>query len=249
MDRDRGAKVDVIEIVFFDAGETLLRPHPSFSELFSTTARSHGVEISPDDVNRVQSVLAPHLIDLAEEDEDGEGLRYEGSSLSEEGSERFWMHLYRRLLKELGVEDEGLARRLFEVFSSSASYKLFDDVLPTLSEIEGAGYRMGLISNFERWLEEMLVELEVGHHFDPAIISGIEGVEKPDPAIYELALKKAGVEAQNAVHVGDSPDMDVRPAASLGIRGILIDRSGRYMQSEQMRVTSLEEIPPLLGNL
>ena len=235
-----------IEIVFFDAGETLLRPHPSFSELFSQTARSHGTDITPDDVHRVQSELAPHLVDLADDDD---GLRYEGASLSEEGSERFWMHLYRRLLKELGVEDESLARRLFEVFSSSASYKLFDDVQPTLRAIEESGYRMGLISNFERWLEEMLVELEVGHHFEPAIISGIEGIEKPDPGIYELALEKAGVAPENAVHVGDSPEMDVKPAASIGIRGILIDRSDRYRQSEHMRVTSLEEIPPLLGNL
>ena len=238
----------MIEIVFFDAGETLLRPHPSFSELFSQTARSYGVVISAEQVHEVQSELAPHLVDLSE-DVEGEELRYEGSSLSEEGSERFWMHLYRRLLKELGVEDEGLARRLFETFSSSASYKLFDDVLPTLNAIDEAGYRMGLISNFERWLEEMLVELDVGHHFEPAIISGIEGVEKPDPAIYELALEKAGVAPENAVHVGDSPGMDVEPAASIGIQGILIDRSDRYKESEHTRVTSLEEIPPLLGNL
>jgi putative hydrolase of the HAD superfamily len=238
----------MIEIVFFDAGDTLLRPHPSFSELFSATARAHGVEISAEDVHRVQQELAPHLVDLAE-DVEGESLTYEGSSLSKEESERFWMHLYRRLLKELGIVDESLVRRLFGTFSSSASYKLFDDVLPTLDAIAGAGYRMGLISNFERWLEEMLVELEVGHHFEPAIISGVEGVEKPDPRIYELALERAGVSAEQAVHVGDSPEMDVRPASSLGIRGILVDRLSRYTQSKHMRVTSLEEIPPLLGNL
>jgi putative hydrolase of the HAD superfamily len=240
----------LIEIVFFDAGETLLRPHPSFSELFSRTARAHGVDVSSDQVHQVQSELAPHLVDLVEEaEEEGEALRYEGSSLSEKESEQFWMHLYRRLLRELGISDEALVRRLFDVFSSSASYKLFDDVLPTLRAIEASGYRMGLISNFERWLEEMLVELEVGHHFEPAIISGIEGVEKPDPAIYELALERAGVPPERAVHVGDSPDMDVRPANAVGIRGILVDRAGRYVQSEHMRVASLEEIPPLLGNL
>lgn len=240
----------MIEIVFFDAGETLLRPHPSFAELFSRTALAHGVDVSTEDVRRVQSELAPHLVDLVEDaDGEGESLRYEGSSLSEKGSERFWMHLYRRLLKELGLVDESLVRRLFEVFSSSASYKLFDDVLPTLSAIDAAGYRMGLISNFERWLEQMLIELEVGHHFEPAIISGIEGIEKPDPAIYELALERAGVPPERAVHVGDSPDMDVRPASSVGIRGILLDRAERYAQSEHLRVTSLEELPPLLGNL
>lgn len=238
----------MIEIVFFDAGETLLRPHPSFAELFARTARGYGVDLSPEEVQRVQGELAPHLVDLIEE-EGEESLRYEGSSLSEEQSERFWMHLYRRLLKALGVVDEGLALALFTVFSSSASYKLFDDVLPALRAVDAAGYRKGLISNFERWLEQMLVDLEVGHHFEPAIISGIEGVEKPDPKIYEIALERADVAPENAAHVGDSPEMDVRPASALGIQGILLDRSGRYPQSEHLRVSSLEELPLVLQNL
>lgn len=246
---DPQQKVDMIEIVFFDAGETLLRPHPSFSELFASTSRAYGVEVSPEDVHRVQSEMAPHLVDLVEDAEAEENLSYKGSSLSEEESERFWMHLYRRLLRALGIEDEGLARALFDVFSSSASYKLFDDVLPTLDAVSAAGYRMGLISNFERWLEQMLVDLEVGHHFEPSIISGIVGIEKPDPAIYELALERAGVAPENAVHVGDSPEMDVRPAASIGIQGILLDRAGRYPGAKNHRISSLEELPPLLVNL
>jgi putative hydrolase of the HAD superfamily len=238
----------MIEIVFFDAGETLLRPHPSFPELFAQTSRAYGVQIEPEDVQRVQGELAPHLIDLAEE-EGEEGLTYEGSSLSEEGSERFWMHLYRRLLRELGIVDEGLARALFDVFSSSASYKLFDDALPTLDALRAEGYRMGLISNFEKWLEQMLVDLEVGHHFDPSVISGIVGIEKPDPAIYELALEKAGVAPEQAIHVGDSPGMDMVPAAEAGIRGVLIDRLDRYQDTGHHRISSLEELPPLLVNL
>ena len=238
----------MIEIVFFDAGETLLRPHPSFAELFARTARAYGVDIGTEDVQRVQSELAPHLVDLVEEDGEA-NLRYEGSSLSPEASERFWMHLYRRLLRELGVVDEGLAGALFRVFSSSASYKLFDDVLPALKTIDAAGYRMGLISNFESWLEQMLVDLEVGHHFKPAVISGVEGVEKPDPKIYELALARAGVLPESAVHVGDSPGMDVEPAEAVGIKGVLLDRARRYPQSKHTRVSSLEELPPLLENL
>jgi putative hydrolase of the HAD superfamily len=237
----------MIEIVFFDAGETLLRPHPSFPELFSRTCRARGVDVSVGDVERVQSELAPHLVDLAEDAE--EPVTYKGASLSEEESERFWTHLYRRFLKELGIVDEALAYGLFRTFSSSSSYKLFDDVLPALGSVESGGYRMGLISNFERWLEEMLVELEVGHHFKPAIISGIEGVEKPDPRIYEIALERAGVEPERAVHVGDSPGLDIEPASLVGIHGVLIDRANRYPDSPYLRLTSLEELPPLLANL
>lgn len=232
-----------IEIVFLDAGETILYPHPSFSELFARIVTEAGVPASAGDVDSVRRRLAPHLVDMAE-DSGVEG----GPSLSEESSRIFWTFLYRRFLEELGHPgDEALVDRLFEVFSSTSTYRLYDDVLPALHELTGRGYRLGLISNFERWLEEMLVELEVGHIFDVAVISGIEGVEKPDASIYERALDRAGVEAARAVHVGDSPGLDVVPASSVGIATVLLDRLGRYEDHDGHRISSLKELPDLLS--
>lgn len=233
------------EIVFLDAGETILYPHPSFSELFARVVTEAGVPATAGDVEEVRRRLAPHLVDLAE-DSGADG----GLSLSEESSRTFWTFLYRRFLAELGHEgDEDLVERLFSVFSSTSTYRLYDDVLPTLSELSGGGYRLGLISNFERWLEEMLVELEVGHIFDVAVISGIEGVEKPDATIYLRALEKAGVEADRAIHVGDSPGLDVAPARSVGIETVLLDRLGRYAGHDGHRIGSLKELPDLLSKL
>ena len=94
-----------------------------------------------------------------------------------------------------------------------------------------------------------MVELEVGHLFDVSVISGLEGIEKPDPAIYELALDRAGVAAENAVHVGDSPAMDMEPAESVGIRGVLLDRKGRYPTRPETRITTLKELPGLVAKL
>jgi putative hydrolase of the HAD superfamily len=233
-----------VGIVFFDAGETLLHPHPSFPELFATTVYDRGYIVTASEVAEVQGRLAPHLVELAEES------GVEQPSLSAEGSLKFWKHLYRRLLGEFGIDDETMVSRLYEVFSSSASYKLFDDVLPTLAVLTAAGYRLGVISNFEEWLEKMLIELEVGHLFDVTIISGVAGVEKPDPLIYEIALKEAKVAAAEAVHVGDSPVMDVEPSASVGMRTVLLDRYGRYDGHAQgARIQSLQELPELLSKL
>lgn len=234
-----------VEIVFLDAGETILYPHPSFSELFARVVSEAGVDASAGDVEDVRRRLAPHLVDMAEDS----GVK-EGLSLSAESSRTFWTFLYRRFLEELGhPADEALVDRLFDVFSSTSTYRLYDDVLPALRELSGRGYRLGLISNFERWLEEMLVELEVGHVFDVAVISGIEGVEKPDASIYELALRKAGVGAAGAVHVGDSPGLDIEPARSVGITTVLLDRLGRYEDHDGRRISSLKELPDLLTKL
>lgn len=202
-----------------------------------------GYEISAEQVAEVQERLAPHLVDLAEET----GIEH-GPSLSPGASRTFWTYLYRRFLSEVGIEDESLGDELYAIFSSTSSYRLFDDVLPALAELEAGGYRLGLISNFEGWLEKILVELEVGHLFDVSVISGIEGVEKPDPRIYEIALERAGVLGANALHVGDSVRLDLEPAASLGIRVVLLDRAGRYPDVSP-RITTLEALPPLLPTL
>lgn len=231
-----------IEIVFFDAGETLVHPHPSFPELFAEIATSAGRPVSAEDVARVQTRLAPHLVDLAEDT----GVEY--PSLSPEDSKAFWGFLYRRFLEELGIHDdqEGLADALYAKFSDVSSYALFDDVHDALEAVAKAGYRIGLISNFEGWLYEMLVELEVGDVFEVKVISGLVGIEKPDRGIYRLALEKAGVEAHRAAHVGDSPGLDVEPAADVGMRPILIDRFDRYPDQDVTRIKSLRELPQTL---
>jgi putative hydrolase of the HAD superfamily len=233
----------VIDVVFLDAGETILHPHPSFPELFSQVCGSRGFDVPTERVRSVQERLAPHLVDL------GEATGVDKPSLSAEGSRTFWSYLYRRLLGELGIEDEALVGELYATFSHISSYKLFDDVLPALDELGARGYRLGLISNFERWLEEMLVELEVGHRFEITVISGVEGMEKPDREIYEIALGKAGVEPERAVHVGDSPALDVAPASSVGMATVLVDRQDRYPDENGPRVRSLEEVPEVVARL
>lgn len=233
-----------IEMVFFDAGGTLLDPHPSFAELFAVTCRTAGYELAADDVAEVQERLAPHLTELVSEAD-----LPHAPSLSPEASRTFWTFTYRRFLGELGIQDEAMTEKLFETFSSFESYRLYDDVKPCLDAIEAAGYRVGLISNFDSWLEKMLIEMEVGHVFDPSVISGVVGVEKPDPAIYRMAVERAGVDATRCVHVGDSLTNDVVPAEEVGIIPILIDRVGRYPRSRYARVRALNELLPLISEM
>lgn len=232
-----------IEIVFFDAGETIIHPYPSFAELFAQVCRTRGIEVDPDDVRNVQERLAPHLVDLAEDS----GVTQ--PSLNADDSRRFWTFLYERFLAALGVEDERLPHELFATFSASSTYKLFDDVRPALKQLEADGYRLGLISNFEGWLEQILVEQEVGESFDVTVISGVEGVEKPDPEIYRLAVKRAGVDPSRCVHVGDSMGLDVAPAREVGIAAVLLDRVGRYRDPGCPTISSLEELPTIISKL
>jgi putative hydrolase of the HAD superfamily len=232
----------VIKTVFLDAGETILHPHPSFPELFAATCRSHGLEMTPE---RVAPVLFRLVRNLSDEGAEGYVKNW---SLSPERSRAFWTNLYGKCLDELGVSAPGLAGVLYDVFSDTSTYRLYDDALPAVHRLRGAGHSVGLISNFEEWLQEMLVELEVGHLFDITVISGIEGVEKPDPRIYEIALERAGVSPSEAVHVGDSVRMDVEPAGRLGIHTVLLDRAGSA-RANCPTIRTLEELPGVVSKL
>jgi putative hydrolase of the HAD superfamily len=119
--------------------------------------------------------------------------------------------------------------------------------VPTLDRLRDAGVSLGVISNFEEWLERLLETLGVTDYFPVRVISGIEGVEKPDPEIFRIALERAGVAAEESVYVGDHPFFDIEAAEDVGMVAVLIDRRGRYPDTEGYRITSLEDLPAAVG--
>src|SRR5215218_6225498 len=113
-------------------------------------------------------------------------------------------------------------------WTDPATHQLFDDVRPALDELAGRGITLGVVSNFEPWLADILALQEVDHLFATVVISGVLGVAKPDPRIFEAALAGAGADPSATVHVGDQPANDVAAARSVGITPVLIDRFARY---------------------
>lgn len=81
-------------------------------------------------------------------------------------------------------------------------------------------YQLGVVSNFYGNLDVVCKEFGLKKLFGAIIDSVIVGVRKPDPAIFELALKKLGAEGKNAFVVGDSYERDIVPGKHLGCRTI-----------------------------
>jgi putative hydrolase of the HAD superfamily len=225
--------------VLFDAGETIVHPHPSFPELLSRILATVGHEVDPATIRDKVHVVADIFTTAAAEGELW--------STSPERSRAFWDRVYSRLLDELGIPFEaGVAGVIYGTFTDLANYRLFDDVLPTLIRLETAGLTLGVVSNFEEWLERLLESLQVTRYFEVRVISGVEGVEKPDQKIFRLALDRIGVEPEEAVYVGDSVHFDVEPATAVGMLGVLLDRRGRFPDHPGLRIASLEELPAIL---
>ena len=69
-----------------------------------------------------------------------------------------------------------------------------------------------------------------------------EGVEKPDPRFFELALGRSGARRESTIHVGDIYHVDVVGARAAGLRAVLLDQAGLYPGADCPRVSSLAEL-------
>jgi len=233
---------DVISTVFFDAGETLLGPQPSWSGLSTTVLQSRGHDVTVEGLQTAWRHTAQVFLTNADE-----GRTF---STSHDESHRFWTNLYTDLLEYLGVQDPEAPEELYRTFSDPSNYDLFPDAVPTLDDLSGRGVRLGVISNFESWLRVMLDRLGITDRFEVLAVSGDVGWEKPDPRIFKWAMEEAGAEPHECLHVGDSPHFDAIPATELGMRGVLIDRYGRWddVEGDFARVSSLRDVAALVAD-
>lgn len=229
-----------VEAVFFDAGETLLHAYPTFPDLLANTLRAAGHEVEQAAVHDRMPMMYEAFSAAA-----AVGDLWTTSTAS---SRRFWGDVYAVLLADLGLDFEpGLIDRLYSTFTDHSNYVLFDDVMPTLRSLRASGVKLGLISNFEEWLEGLLEALDLTGFFEVRVISGSEGLEKPDPAIFRVALERLGVDAGVSAYVGDSPEFDMVPATALGMIPVLIDRRDRHPDVAARRIASLTALPDALG--
>lgn len=102
---------------------------------------------------------------------------------------------------------------------------LDEDTLDVLQKLREE-YRLGLISNFaiHECVQKLLKKFGLKEFFDVILVSAEVNKRKPSPEIFERALKALGVEASEAVFVGDMPSLDVKGAKNVGIKAILIER-------------------------
>ena len=214
----------MIEAVFFDAGETILSPQPSWSGLSTQVLQERGHDVTVEQLREAWMFAGQHIQNAA-----NDGFMF---STSAGDSERFWTSMYLDMLDHLEIDDHEAAHVLYKTFSDPDVYDLFGDALPTLTDLKERGLKLGVISNFESWLGKLLDRLEITDLFDVIAISGDLGWEKPDRRIFEWAMDEAGVGPAQSLHVGDSPHFDALPAHELGMVGVLLDRHGRWADLE-----------------
>jgi putative hydrolase of the HAD superfamily len=133
---------------------------------------------------------------------------------------------------------------LKEVLERRLIFRPYPESEEVMEELLAIGLPLFVVSNWDVALEGVLENLGWVRYFDGIVASAKVGSEKPERAIFEEALRLAGlaVRRDRVVHVGNDPVSDVEGAISAGIDAVLIDREGD-LQGPEAIVT----LPDLRG--
>ena len=152
----------------------------------------------------------------------------------------------------LALEHAGLARStatdeaLAELHEYHRLHNLWEsvpaEVPPALAALRRRGLRLVVVSNSNGTLRVKLARLGLLSAFDLVMDSFELGVEKPDPAIFTLALERLGARAASTLHVGDFFHIDVVGARAAGLQAWLIDSAGLYADHDCPRFPTLAAV-------
>jgi HAD superfamily hydrolase (TIGR01509 family) len=217
-----------VDTVFFDVGNTLLFPN---REVILAPLRERGSD---------PSLELWHAIERRTKNEFDQEMK-EGRA-----DHSFWFLFYTHLLQELQIEDAQLRDKLVAATRISGNW---GNIAPGTREILdciGARYRIGVISNADGKIEDLLSVNGIADCFHTITDSGLVGYEKPHPAIFEAALTQMNALPARCLYVGDIYSVDYAGATQAGMQAMMLDVAGAYRENGVRRVQSLQELEAVL---
>jgi HAD superfamily hydrolase (TIGR01662 family) len=224
--------VAALKAVLFDVDFTLAKPGPELMpEGYVRCGERHGLSL---DESRYGSARDAALADLKRHPE-------------LDHDEEIWVAFTERIVRGMGGSEDAshaVAVELTSRWQRHENFELYEDVIPVLDDLRGAGLKLGLVSNSARDVREF-----ARHHaldIDAGISSFHHGKTKPHASIFRAVLELLEVEPPEAAMVGDTLEDDIEGARALGMRAVLVDRLGLGVEFEP-RIADLFALPAALG--
>ena len=234
----------MIRAIFFDLDGTIRHNEPRGTDVFAQHAAELGLRVRDDDLLRAMRwehyywALSPELRD----DQARHGRL----------TDDFWAQYSHRQLVALGASStqaHALAPKMQRYMD--LDYKpqnvVPDDLRDVLAALHGAGYKLGVISNRDTPLQDVLARIGLASYFPYSLASGEINAWKPDPEIFLHACSQLGVEPSESVYVGDNWFADVVGARRAGVRPVLYDPRGIFDDPECDVIRSFTELPGVIG--
>jgi putative hydrolase of the HAD superfamily len=124
-----------------------------------------------------------------------------------------------------------------------------DDVRRALIQLKEAGYILGVISNRNESYQKLLDEHGIGDYFDFSLPAGEVQVWKPDPGIFDHALRRVNLSAKEAIYVGDNYYADVVGSRRAGLKPVLYDPIGIFPEPDCATIKSFDELNSILKTI
>jgi len=219
-----------VRTLLLDAGGVLVRPD---FERVAAALRARGVDAEAAGLRAAEAPAKRELDRPA-----GEGTATD--------EERGWVY-FNLLLRHAGITPSPATdAALAELKVWHDQHCLWDDVPDgvgaALERLRAAGLRLAVISNSNGTVRLLLERLGFLDLFEEVLDSAVVGIEKPDPRIFQLALDRLGISAEEALFVGDIYHVDVVGGRGAGLRVVMVDEAGLYGDVDCPRVRSLVEL-------
>jgi putative hydrolase of the HAD superfamily len=205
----------IIRVVTFDAAGTLIQLVAPPGRTYAETANRFGYNFDP---SRIQDAFRnawktlpppPELCGPQPDDDQG-----------------WWRRLVAKTIEDAGYEIDRFDdyfTEVYETFARPGVWELCPGVPSALTELNRLEIRLGIISNFDRRLYDVLLHLGIRNTFEHVIISSEVGAQKPAARIFLEAARRFDVGVHEILHVGDDPEADFGGARSAGLHALLVD--------------------------
>lgn len=228
--------------VFFDAVGTLIRVRGgSIGEIYSRHAAELGIFAPPEEIQCAfgAAFLAKEPMAFGGEPEE-RVIQLERNWWREIVGQTFARISPRPPSAPINASLLGqLFERLYEVFRTAQGWRLEEGCEELLGQLKSRGKSLGVISNFDSRLPEVLEDLGILKFFSTIVVSSRAPAAKPDPAIFHSALRQAGAQNSRTYHIGDDFEDDFLGAQTAGIFALLYDPKNRHAGGK--RIGSLTE--------
>jgi len=167
--------------------------------------------------------------------------------------QRGWTY-FNLVLEEAGVAlSDATEEALVELHAYHQQANLWesapDETRSALASLRARGLRLVVVSNANGRLHHLFDRIGLLDAVDLLFDSHHEGVEKPDPRYFEIALQRSGAAPATTIHVGDLYHVDVVGARAAGITPVLFDAADLYPDADCLRVRTLSQLADEIADL
>jgi putative hydrolase of the HAD superfamily len=209
--------VSPVRGVLFDAVGTLIELTRGVGEIYADAARRHGVELPAwrlDDAFTRILAQAPPMV-------------FPSLSPADAAAQerKWWWQVVRATFRATDQEArlqtfDACFEELWQLFAGPEVWRERPQASQTLRSLKAAGLAIGIVSNFDQRLPDLLDSLGLLGDLDALVLPAHVGAAKPDRRIFDHALAAIGVPAARAAYVGDDAMRDLAGARAAGLAAI-----------------------------